>query len=143
VLVHHLRKAEADDPFDTVSGTLGLTGAPDTIMVIKRDAMGSTLHARGRDLTEIEKAIKFDPGTCTWTVLGEASMIRKSSERAAIVKAMEDAGSEPLSPNQIATACSMKPVNVRNLLARLLDAAVVKKVGYGKYTLVIAAQAAA
>ena len=27
VLVHHLRKAEADDPFDTVSGTLGLTGA--------------------------------------------------------------------------------------------------------------------
>ena len=28
VLVHHLRKAEADDPFDTISGTLGLTGSP-------------------------------------------------------------------------------------------------------------------
>ena len=34
VLVHHLRKAEADDAFDTVSGTLGLTGAPDTILIL-------------------------------------------------------------------------------------------------------------
>src|SRR5262249_14737505 len=31
VVVHHLRKMDADDAFDTVSGTLGLTGAPDTI----------------------------------------------------------------------------------------------------------------
>jgi hypothetical protein len=30
VVVHHLRKADADDAFDTVSGTLGLTGAPTT-----------------------------------------------------------------------------------------------------------------
>ena len=28
VVVHHLRKMDADDAFDTVSGTLGLTGAP-------------------------------------------------------------------------------------------------------------------
>ena len=37
LLVHHLRKAEADDPFDTISGTLGLTGAPDTVMIIYRE----------------------------------------------------------------------------------------------------------
>ena len=30
VVVHHLRKTAADDPFDTISGTLGLSGAPDT-----------------------------------------------------------------------------------------------------------------
>jgi len=51
VLVHHLRKADADDAFDTVSGTLGLTGAPDTILVLKRDTAGNViLHGRGRDL---------------------------------------------------------------------------------------------
>ena len=54
VLVHHLRKADADDAFDLVSGTLGLTGAPDTIIVIRRDSKGTTLHARGRDLVDVE-----------------------------------------------------------------------------------------
>jgi predicted transcriptional regulator len=143
VLVHHLRKAEADDPFDTISGTLGLTGAPDSIMVIKRDSSsGTTLHAKGRDLIEIEKAVKFDPGTCTWVVLGEAAAIKKSTERSVIVNALEEAGNEPLTPNQIATHCGMKPGNVRRLLAKLLDEGVIKKASYGKYTLASAAKAA-
>ena len=60
VLVHHLRKADADDAFDLVSGTLGLTGAPDTVIVIRRDSRGTTLHARGRDLADAEKAVSFN-----------------------------------------------------------------------------------
>jgi AAA domain/Bifunctional DNA primase/polymerase, N-terminal len=137
VLVHHLRKAEADDPFDTISGTLGLTGAPDTVIVLKRDNVGATLHARGRDLTEIEQAVKFDPGTCLWIVLGAASEVRKSKERVAIVTALEEADGTPLSPNQIATACGLKPINVRKLLAKMVTEGTVKKVGYGKYALAV------
>jgi RecA-family ATPase len=34
IVVHHDRKSEADDVFDTVSGTLGLTGAADTILIL-------------------------------------------------------------------------------------------------------------
>jgi hypothetical protein len=34
--------------FDTISGTLGLTGAVDTIMVMKREANGVILAAKGR-----------------------------------------------------------------------------------------------
>jgi hypothetical protein len=142
VLVHHLRKAEADDPFDTISGTLGLTGAPDSIMVINRDSGGTTLHAKGRDLIEIEKAVKFDPGTCTWVVLGEAGAIKKSTERSVIVNALEEAGSEPLTPNQIAAHAGMKPGNVRRLLAKVLAEGVIKKASYGKYTLATAAKGA-
>lgn len=140
VLVHHLRKAEADDPFDTISGTLGLTGAPDTIMVIKRDATGTTLHARGRDLIEIEQAIMFDPATCLWVILGSASEVRRSKERVAVVAALEEAGDEPLSPNQIATVCGLKSANIRKLLTRMVAEGVVKKAGYGKYTLASVAQ---
>jgi RecA-family ATPase len=135
VLVHHLRKAEADDVFDTISGTLGLSGAPDTIMIIQRSNTGTTLHAKGRDLIEVEKAIKFDPGTCTWAVLGEAVAIRKSTERNVIVEALQEAGSEPLTPNQIAAHCGFKPVNVKKMLARLLADGVVEKPTYGKYTI--------
>ena len=134
VLVHHLRKAEADDAFDTISGTLGLTGAPDTVMVIRRDTTGTTLHARGRDLVEIEKAVRFDATTCAWTVLGDTSEVRRSSERSAVTNALAEAG-EPLGPNQIASACGLKPTNVRQLLSKMKADGIIKKASYGKYTL--------
>ena len=92
VINHHVRKMEADDPFDTVSGTLGLTGAADTILVLKRHAGAVTLHARGRDIEEIETALQFERATCRWTVLGAASEVYVSNERAAVVKALEGAG---------------------------------------------------
>jgi hypothetical protein len=43
LLIHHDRKAEAEDPFDTVSGMQGITDAADTILVPKRTAAGVTL----------------------------------------------------------------------------------------------------
>jgi hypothetical protein len=69
----HDRKMDADDVFDTVSGTLGLTGGVDNIAVLKRKAGAVTLHIEGRDLEDqIEKAIFFDRETCRWSILGEA-----------------------------------------------------------------------
>ena len=57
IVVHHLRKLEAGDPFDTISGTYGLTGAADTMMIITATAQGTILHGRGRDIEGYEKAI--------------------------------------------------------------------------------------
>src|ERR1700730_7776698 len=59
IIVHHDRKSEADDVFDTVSGSLGLTGASDTILIMKRQAGAVTLHVRGRDIEEAELALQF------------------------------------------------------------------------------------
>jgi hypothetical protein len=129
VIVHHLRKAEAEDPFDTISGTLGLTGCPDTIMVLYREASGIVLTAKGRDIEEISKAAQF----AVWTIVGDADEVRQSAERTAIIKALEEAGNEPLTPQQIATAIGMKATNVRKLLPKMLLAGVVKKATYGKY----------
>jgi RecA-family ATPase len=64
VVLHHDRKADADDAFDTVSGTLGLTGAADTILMLKRGKNGVVLHARGRDIEESETAMQFDKESC-------------------------------------------------------------------------------
>jgi hypothetical protein len=136
VLVHHLRKAEADDAFDTINGTLGLTGAPDTIMVIKRDTTGgTTLHAKGRDLIEVEKAIQFNKDSCVWTVLGDANEVRRSNERTTILQALAEADSNPLGPNEIAAACGMKSGNVRRLLGKLKTDGLVTNPSYGKYAL--------
>jgi RecA-family ATPase len=135
VLVHHLRKADSDDAFDTISGTLGLTGAPDTILVLKRDTTGNVvLHGRGRDLIEIEKAITFSKDTCSWTITGEASEARTSAERKAIISAMAEIGTAA-SPSDIAAIARAKPNNVRRLLSKLAKSGIVRKCEYGRYAL--------
>jgi hypothetical protein len=58
VVIHHTRKGrEQVDPFDKVSGTLGLSGAADTVLILDRDQNGVTLYGRGRDVAEIESAV--------------------------------------------------------------------------------------
>ena len=133
VVVHHLRKADSDDAFDTISGTLGLTGAPDTIMVLKRDAPETyVLHAKGRDLVEIEKAMEFDRDACLWRIAGDAVVIRRSSQRTAVLDAITEAG-EPVGPNIIATEIGVRSGSVRRLLGKLVKEGVIEKVKYGKY----------
>jgi DNA-binding transcriptional ArsR family regulator len=132
---HHLRKAEADDPFDTISGTLGLTGAVDSMLVLKRSVGGGSnyvLHGKGRDLVEIEKAMEFDRESCLWRIAGDAAPIRRSAERTAILDAIAEAG-EPIGPNDIATATGMKATNVRFLLGKLVKEGVIKKAERGRY----------
>ena len=135
VIVHHLRKADADDVFDTVSGTLGLTGVVDTILILKRDSKGGfTLHGHGRDLEALEKAIVWNADACTWTLIGDAKTVRRSSERAAILEALA-AATEPLAPSDIAAAAEMKAANVKVLLGKMLENGEVAKAAYGKYQL--------
>jgi len=132
VLVHHLRKMEGDDPLDTVSGSTGLTGAADTVLVLARDSQGVVLHGRGRDIDEIEQAMQFDQTTGRWSILGDAADVRRSDERRAIQKAISAAG-EPLSPSEIAAATGMKDANVRVLLHKMAKDGEVTKGGRGRY----------
>jgi hypothetical protein len=137
VVVHHLRKMDADDAFDTISGTLGLSGAPDSILILKYDRGGSgtvVLHGRGRDLMEIEKAVAFNKTTCVWTIAGELPDVRSSAERQALLAAMQEIGT-PASANNIATYAQLKPANVRRMLQRMAKDGTVKRHQRGKYEL--------
>jgi hypothetical protein len=138
IIVHHDRKSEADDPFDTVSGTLGLTGAADTILIMKRRAGAVTLHVRGRDIEEAEKALQFDKATCRWSILGEAMDVRRSDQRSRVLKFFERS-KEPISPADLADEVpGLSRGNARQLLRRMADAGEIVKKGYGRYTRVTA-----
>lgn len=55
LIVHHARKAEAEDPIDAASGTLGLTGGVDGFLVLskaKGQMDSAILHVDGRDIEE-------------------------------------------------------------------------------------------
>jgi hypothetical protein len=91
-VAHHDRKAEAADVFDTVSGTLGLTGGVDTIALLKRSQGNVTLHIEGRDLLDtVEKAVAFDRETCRWSILGEAAEIQGTEQRRRVREALRNA----------------------------------------------------
>lgn len=75
VVVHHNRKATADgageaDPIERVSGTMGLTGAVDAIMVLSRLRGGSMgeLSVTGKDLEERQLVCKLDTYLGLWYI---------------------------------------------------------------------------
>jgi AAA domain/Bifunctional DNA primase/polymerase, N-terminal/Primase C terminal 2 (PriCT-2) len=141
VIVHHLRKNAADnDPFDKVSGTLGLSGAADTILIIDRDGQGIVLYGRGRDIEEIETAIVFDKPTCRWRVMGSASEARMSGARKAILEALKGS-SAAMSPADVVAETGAKPGNVRFLLRKMVDDGTIMKAERGKYLIDLSAPA--
>lgn len=99
IVVHHVRKADADDPFDTVLGSTGLTGAADATLVLTNTSDGKVLYGRGRDLVEFEAAVAFDTDTCHWSDLGRPFEAYASETRKAIREALK-AGM--LTPKEIA-----------------------------------------
>jgi AAA domain len=135
IIVHHDRKSEADDVFDTVSGTLGLTGAADTILIMKRQAGAVTLYVRGRDIEESEMAMQFDKSSCRWSILGTAADVHRSSERAAVLKALKTAGADGLSVAEIMTGTgSQNRHAMDSLLFRMLEAGEVIRPRRGIYS---------
>jgi hypothetical protein len=72
VVLHHDRKAGADDFVDSVSATHGLAGAADTIIVLcrKRQADEGSLKVTGRDVPENEYALTMMDGMA-WQLAAE------------------------------------------------------------------------
>lgn len=69
ILVHHTRKMDATDPFETISGTNGLLGAADGAFVLqseKRSGNSSTLDVVGRDQVAQRIYLEFDRTRCLW-----------------------------------------------------------------------------
>jgi RecA-family ATPase len=132
VVIHHVRKMDADDPIDTVSGTTGLTAVVDTILVLLRSTQGTVLYGRGRDTEEFEKAANFDRETCLWRITGNASDIRRSETRNAILRALAN-GSEPLRAKEIADLTGLTDGNVRKMLMKMAQEGEEERADYGRY----------
>jgi RecA-family ATPase len=71
VVAHHTRKTMSADFVDSVSGTNGLAGAADTIIVLSRDRNTSEgkINVTGRDIDEAEYGLISDRGC--WALEGK------------------------------------------------------------------------
>lgn len=118
VVLHHARKADAEDPIDMISGSGGLSAAANTILVITSGATGATLHVRGHDVEEVDLAVEFNKNTCRWSILGGAADVRQSDERKRIIEVLTQEA-EPLTPSEIATIIGKNRKTVSELLRKL------------------------
>jgi len=138
LVIHHTRKMPSDDPFDSVSGTYGLTGAADTVLVLKKDngSAGTCrvfIYGRGRDIAEIETIAEFNRDNGTWQLIGEAHEIARTYERQAILDELKSAA-KPLTAQEIADLLGKPYGAVRRTLARMAKAGEIEKVGRGLFT---------
>jgi hypothetical protein len=135
VAVHHTRKAVDDsDVFNEVSGSTGLTGAADAVLLAKRarNTADAVLHITGRDVTEHEYGLTFDPNRCMWTLLEEpVALATMGNTRRTILRHLEDHQGE--TPQQIATATGINLNTVKSNVRRMVDDHQLDTDGEGRY----------
>lgn len=80
LLVHHLRKQGASDPFHQISGSNGLMGAADTIWLLQRQRMSATakLLITGRDMDS--RTLHLQSEDCVWQMLEEESSSQQAEK---------------------------------------------------------------
>jgi hypothetical protein len=137
LVVHHLRKLGAADPLDEISGSTGLSGGADGVLVLKRDRgrADAYLHVTGREIEEeAELALRWDTDLASWTLVGDAEEYRISKERQDIVRVLVEAG-EPMTPKEVAELLGKPPNTVKYLMWRMSKDGQLATVGKGRYSL--------
>jgi hypothetical protein len=145
VIAHHDRKANADDFVDAVSGTHGLAGAADTIVVLARARQENSglLKVTGRDVEEAEYAVTLKGG-CAWELAGHS--LQAAVTQAAKVRATKGVGDRMaeiigfvtahpagVSPAQVGNALSLDRRAAAAYLGRAVESNRLGRLGRGLY----------
>lgn len=135
VVVHHDRKARAEDWVHQVSGTNGLAGVADAILMLKRSrgADDARLLVTGRDVEEDEHAMRFDVLRGHWSMEdGPASDFDVSGSQRSILRVLRE---EPgLMPKAIAERTNISRETVRQLVRKMAKAGDLSTDGTGRYS---------
>lgn len=134
IVVHHTRKAGSEDFLDTVSGTQGLAGAADAVLVLRRSRgqADATLHVTGRDIDETEYAMQFDGQLGAWQMSEcPASDYNLGDTRLAVVHYLRENGSG--TPKQIADALGIQHDAAKQTCYRMSKSDQIDTDGRGTY----------
>lgn len=152
LVVHHTRKTESSDFVDSVSGSQGIAGSADFVVVLarKRHSDQAVLNVTGRDVAEAEYALAATDGL--WrldgTTLADArqtAQTRRESgrlgDRALEVLAFVNARSETR-PADVAKALGLDPKQAGEVLGRLFESGAIHRPKRGVYVRTSTAESA-
>jgi hypothetical protein len=143
VCVHHTRKTESSDFVDSVSGSQGIAGSADFVLVLARQRHSdeAVLSVTGRDIAEGEYALSTNGGL--WRLDGAtlneaAEAVDQRREQNKFGDRSLDAlrfvsSRETASPADLAAHLGIDNKLAGNLLARLAGAGHISKMGRGTY----------
>jgi len=138
VVIHHVRKQTAEDIFDTISGTLGLNGGADTLVVLTKTKDDQLrLAVRGRDLEEQDKTVFFDVDMGSWGVTGDyaADDDVALSSKTVVISCLQAAGSAGMTPSDVSKKTGLPDTNVKQMLRRMAKSGKIRKTQYGTYSI--------
>ncbi len=137
VLIHHTRKMESEDPMDMISGSFGLTGSADGVLVLTRARMSTQakLHVIGRDSDDKELILDWNSGTYGWTLAGDAEELAVSKERKDIIETLAFYPTR-LTPKQVAKDLDRNEASVRKMMNRMNNDGQIDNDGLGNYTVI-------
>lgn len=135
VVVHHTRKAmDEADVINEVSGSTGLTGAADAILIAKRarNTSEAVLHVTGRDITEQEFGLSWSAQGCQWSLQDEPVVIASmSATRRIIYDYLTDHPGS--TPKEITAALGISLNTVKQTVRRMVKDDQLDSDGEGRY----------
>jgi hypothetical protein len=119
--VHHLRKTGSSDILDEITGSIGMTGAVDGTLILKRERgqAEASLFVTGRDIErEQQLALSFNATTALWTVIGNTEEVGRNRARQEIIDLLRDQP-EGMSPREIAEELEKNYHTTRSILRKM------------------------
>lgn len=122
IVVHHTNKRTDGDELNAVSGSTGLAGAVENVLLLtkERGQVDAKLTVIPREEEEISLALSFDGHLQTWILRGNFDEFAKTKERQRILDLIRQHG-RPMTAKEI---CDLLDggSNVRRLLRKMVDA---------------------
>jgi AAA domain len=143
LVIHHLRKSGAEDPLDRLTGSTGVTGTADNILVLERKHTGeretATLDITGRNIEEGQLSLLFDGASCRWLPGIDLSLdfSEKTASQRQLLQVLQ-AANEPLQAKEINRRAGLPPEKVNTTavtLTRLLQYGLLDRPSRGHYSL--------
>jgi len=134
VMIHHNRKPTShivDDPLEMISGSYGLSGGVDNVMVLSTNNKDkvSFLYVKGNDIEQQEYALSFSQKR--WTYEGLADDFVSSEKEGQVLELFEDG--EIITPKEVKDKLQISYDYAKKLVKRLLDKNLITKTSRGKY----------
>jgi len=136
IVIHHTKKggSQTTDPFEAVSGSMGLTASADSTVILSHDADGDhdgILYGRGRDLIEFEEPLSFDD--CIWLPVEGVDAIRTTEERREIIRVLSEGPESGMKVKAIAEAIGKNRNAVDRLVGKMKKNSEIRRLARGVY----------